>query len=527
MAASLSDAVDFQDMNERVEQVFGRFRKDEKRTFLTRLEVQKLFNELVPSLSFRQVSSMCNQIDGEGGDGRFTHHEFMSWILHGGGSAKDRSAVMKAIVDETGSSLVARVREIFDRFDADGNGLLERAELKKVFRTLDPDLLMSEEKSIMSEIDTSGDGRVSYREFVAWMKKAGELARRFATKLKQVTGEARDKRIKQAFERYDTSGDGLLDMQELHRVLSGLFLFNSEEVRVVCDDLGASRDRVVTLKEFDTWIKKGRGPDAAQKGKAILAPADSEGLEPVFYVFCGPGKITMGMREFLKFCKDCKLLDGRLTPTAAELVFNDHRVKAGVHRSIDLFEWEAALELLAQQKGISVKEIHEIVLLKGGPELALPQAPPASRSLTRKGHVRTSSASRRPPRPKSLVEDKEGWKRDVDNSALWKRFGVNSQAGRVLKRIYSPMYFPELPSSPRRSVSRKASSSLSAIGWPDGPPQQKAADGGGMSFLTAVGESTSWPEIPQRQSSQHKSVSMAIRSVSLPVIPKSRGPPNA
>lgn len=43
----------------------------------------------------------------------------------------------------------------------------------------------------------------------------------------------------------------------------------------------------------DLRIKAGKGPKEAMKAKAILAPADNDGLEAVFYNFCGVGHSEM------------------------------------------------------------------------------------------------------------------------------------------------------------------------------------------------------------------------------------------
>ena len=78
------------------------------------------------------------------------------------------------------------------------------------------------------------------------------------------------------------------------------------------------------------------------KAKAILAPADNDGLEAVFYNFCGVGHSEMDNKGatssynvvhlpkvpgFKRLCQDCGIIDKKLEPTNVDLIFADTRVK--------------------------------------------------------------------------------------------------------------------------------------------------------------------------------------------------------
>ena len=53
------------------------------------------------------------------------------------------------------------------------------------------------------------------------------------------------------------------------------------------------RCHFLQLQSIAARIKAGSGPREAMKAKAILAPADNDGLEAVFYNFCGVGHSDM------------------------------------------------------------------------------------------------------------------------------------------------------------------------------------------------------------------------------------------
>ncbi|CAE7347627.1 CPK24 [Symbiodinium pilosum] len=464
MVAELEGATDLVDLTGRVKQVFDRYRSDERRTFLTRPEMQRMLNELVPNTSYKNLDKMLKEIDGEGADGKFTTPEFVDWLVSKVSQRQAQRVVLRAIVEATGDSLGARVMEMFDRYDLDGSAFLERHELMKVLRVLDSEITTAEiqrpeskwKRPAMQFKQTSSDQNtlpvdelpgVSYKEFLVWLGKGGSLARKLASKLKQVTGPVREKRVRDAFTMYDVSGDGFLDISELRNAMGKMFLFNQEEVNKICADLDTSNDGVISYKEFATWMRKGSSSKEVLKGKTILAPIDSDGLDAVFYVFCGPGKTEMEMKDFVKFCKNCKFVDSTLPPAVAELVFNDHRVKPLGRRTIDFFEFAVALEILAERRNTKVGDLHTVALLTGGPQAQLKGA---VAETAQKGPTRKQRASRVAKQMKPILEDKDGWKRDVDNGELWKKFGIGTSAGRCLRQIYGPADV-SLPPPPARA----------------------------------------------------------------------------
>merc|ERR1711877_99491 len=97
----------------------------------------------------------------------------------------------------------------------------------------------------------------------------------------------------------------------------------------------------------------GTGTKEITKAKAILAPSSGDGLEAVFYNFCGAGYQDLDGKGFLKLCRDCKLVDKQLDPPSIDIIFSDNKVKPKTKKRIDFFEFEMALELVAERKKIA------------------------------------------------------------------------------------------------------------------------------------------------------------------------------
>jgi Ca2+-binding EF-hand superfamily protein len=63
------------------------------------------------------------------------------------------------------------IRVVFDSFDTDGNGLLDKDELKNAFKDFKGGLTDKEVDTLIAEADTDNNGQVSFEEFVALIKK--------------------------------------------------------------------------------------------------------------------------------------------------------------------------------------------------------------------------------------------------------------------------------------------------------------------------------------------------------------------
>ncbi|CAE6942056.1 HSP70 [Symbiodinium sp. KB8] len=161
---------------QRIQQVFERFDKDGGGS-LDRQEMQLVFKTLCPNFSSKEISRFMGELD-RGGDGAVSNTEFLEWIKAGSPAAEE---VYKVILKETGDAMSARVREVFQRFDSDGGGYLDKDELSRVFRTLNSDFTFKDIEALCKELDRGGDGKVSHKEFLHWLKKGTELAQDLGT----------------------------------------------------------------------------------------------------------------------------------------------------------------------------------------------------------------------------------------------------------------------------------------------------------------------------------------------------------
>ena len=66
------------------------------------------------------------------------------------------------------------IREVFDQFDADSSGCLDRVEISEFVATFGIKLSAVEEKNMYDMIDKNNDGQIQFNEFLPWWKEREE-----------------------------------------------------------------------------------------------------------------------------------------------------------------------------------------------------------------------------------------------------------------------------------------------------------------------------------------------------------------
>lgn len=459
----------------RVSEVFQR--QDKNVDGLDFTELRKALKMMVPkSVLECDINRWFEQLTlGKGDEENITKKEVLDYI-HG----KDvvQKAFAAAVRDRADTERGKKVKVLFRMYDKTDDGFISMGELQKMLKGLVHDFTGEEIQVICADLDKIKDGNVSFDEFMEWVSGESDVAAELRRAIDRTTGDARTARIKATFQQYDRSGDGQLEIPELHMALQTLGSFTNEEVKNVCADLDKNGDGSVSYKEFANWISSAGGSKEVIKAKAILAPTDSDGLEAVFYNFCGPGHLTMDSVSFVKLCRDCKFLDNNFDETQADLLF--HRIANKKTRRIELEQFDEVRQQMAEKKGITLEAIYDTLIKVWRPpahrnkvtvtrEFTLASRPlgeisgtPRSNTTPRRPKSKDGSTPRRYlPGIVRLPVIKNP--QPVDNSELWKVFGFNSPAGRALMRAYPPKdtprnYYSTTGSGPPTSRSDNQSS---------------------------------------------------------------------
>lgn len=107
------------------------------------------------------------------------------------------------------------LKHAFDLFDRNGDGYISVQELATVFHSLGQSLTASELQLLLQDIDTDGDGRIDFTEFVTMMTANSKEGTESAST--DTNGE-----LTETFRIFDRNGDGKISRAELKQALQNL-----------------------------------------------------------------------------------------------------------------------------------------------------------------------------------------------------------------------------------------------------------------------------------------------------------------
>uniref|UniRef100_A0A7N0V309 EF-hand domain-containing protein n=1 Tax=Kalanchoe fedtschenkoi TaxID=63787 RepID=A0A7N0V309_KALFE len=149
------------------------------------------------------------------------------------------------------SKKLDEVREVFNRFDANGDGLISSAELAGVLKALGSDSSADEISRMMEELDADRDGFINLSEFASFCKSANVAG----------AGSGDDGAgVRDAFDLYDKNGDGLISAAELHQVLNKLGESCSvQDCEKMIKSVDSDGDGNVSFDEFKVMMSNSKG----------------------------------------------------------------------------------------------------------------------------------------------------------------------------------------------------------------------------------------------------------------------------
>ena len=164
-----------------------------------------------------------------------------------------RAGILKLLRDpgtwvETGGvGIVAKIAGdadyIFKQIDVNGDGSIDRSELKKLFEMLDASLTDHELDEVFKQLDTDNDGVIGEHEFNEWYTSSKELIR---------------SQVHHVFAKLDKDHSGTLDKNEIKELLAELDpKVTEEDAENAIDAMYKEGSREeITFDEFSEWYEK-------------------------------------------------------------------------------------------------------------------------------------------------------------------------------------------------------------------------------------------------------------------------------
>mmetsp|Transcript_23775 Transcript_23775/g.50549 ORF Transcript_23775/g.50549 Transcript_23775/m.50549 type:complete len:769 (-) Transcript_23775:133-2439(-) len=150
-------------------------------------------------------------------------------------------------VDTAGTGMVAKIigdaDYVFEQVDKDGNGHIDREELKNLFELLECHVSDEELNGVFQELDSDGDGEINRKEFSEWYCRSEE----------RIMSQVRD-----VFDQIDVDKSDSLDREELKTLLATLDpLVKDEDVQSALSEMHKHGDpNEISFDEFSEWYKK-------------------------------------------------------------------------------------------------------------------------------------------------------------------------------------------------------------------------------------------------------------------------------
>ena len=135
--------------------------------------------------------------------------------------------------------LLEEYQEIFDSYDVNGNGVIDKKEMEAVLEKLGQPATLKQIQKVFDELGSTNQ-QITFDEFIEFIKKY------HLSKNKNSTDE-----IIGAFQVFDKNHNGVLSLSEFKHILMDLGQkFTEEEVNEIFDESDLNKDGNLDYREF-------------------------------------------------------------------------------------------------------------------------------------------------------------------------------------------------------------------------------------------------------------------------------------
>ena len=152
--------------------------------------------------------------------------------------AKLRQTTLTYIASRIPESQIKDLKNVFIKFDENGDGQLTHEELKKGIQSVpEINLNVDDIDKAMTVIDSNNNGVIDYTEFIAACMYSQDYSE--------------ERQIKQAFMYFDKDNSGTISRDELrHCLQSEDQTLTDEEITALIDEVDSNKDGMIDYKEF-------------------------------------------------------------------------------------------------------------------------------------------------------------------------------------------------------------------------------------------------------------------------------------
>jgi Ca2+-binding EF-hand superfamily protein/CRP-like cAMP-binding protein len=232
---------------------------------LDRDEIGKLADKIGMKMDLSQLTVLFMHIDTNR-SGLVDWDEFLAWYhskVDETDGPTDEGRLKRKLVNKV-SGAVEETSEwllfLFQKYDTDGNGGLDKEEMGMVCADIGLKLTDKELDAAFKEIDDNDNGEIDFQELQEWHENASKATSKATSKLrsrlmrKKSTDEKlnseRDK-LKLLFDKIDSDGNGYVDRDEFRLLLAELGLFyDIDELENSFNEIDVDGNEGIDYEEF-------------------------------------------------------------------------------------------------------------------------------------------------------------------------------------------------------------------------------------------------------------------------------------
>ena len=113
------------------------------------------------------------------------------------------------MVDRLTDDKLNELKEVFEMFDRDKDGLIDAKELGNILRSMDHEPSEQELTDLISDVDSNNDGKVNFNEFLSIM-------------IKRAKDSDIEEELIEAFRIFDKEGEGRISSSEFRHIMMTL-----------------------------------------------------------------------------------------------------------------------------------------------------------------------------------------------------------------------------------------------------------------------------------------------------------------
>lgn len=212
-------------------------------------ELKNLAKHLGCEMTEEALVRSVRNIGFTGADIELEFEVFLKWLA---GSASDSTggdefAFLKAKITAQGSKAlnneqIARLKEVFEYFDADHSGSIDADELVNVFSSMGQTVTQEEMREMIDQVDEDGSGQIEFEEFLMLMC-SNFGSKTFETDMHEV------------FDLVDKEGTGKIDTNALAQLIRETTggLVSEEEIKQIINSAGPVNGYVEYMKWESLW----------------------------------------------------------------------------------------------------------------------------------------------------------------------------------------------------------------------------------------------------------------------------------